>query len=192
MYELIYATLRLFHAVPMQEASQDTDASRMPENAAHLRHGFLLTKRAVCSCPSVESPRVLKFIEKQFGYDAVAMNRGLHKNFHEIADASTDKLFIEQMLHYFSVYLQNGDMTDGRPINESLVYVPNSVLHLPEDTPPFRFVVIDAISAEEIGRRVRQLLTSGAALSEATMNDLDTILKELKIAIHIDEVKNKV
>jgi len=78
------------------------------------------------------------------------------------------------MLHYFSVYLQNGDMTDGRPINESLVYVPNSVLHLPEDTPPFRFVVIDAISAEEIGRRVRQLLTSGAALSEATMNDLDT------------------
>lgn len=189
MHELIYATLRLFHAVPLLDTAQG--ASQEPDNAAHLRHGFFLTQRAVDSCPAIETPRLLKFIERQFGYDAIAMNRGLHKNFHEIADASTDKLFIEQMLHYFSVYLQNGDMTDGRPINESLVYVPNSVLHLPEDTPPFRFVVIDAISAEEIGRRVRQLLTSGAALSEATMNDLDTILKELKIAIHIDEVKNK-
>lgn len=152
MHELIYATLRLFHAVPLLDTAQG--ASQEPDNAAHLRHGFFLTQRAVDSCPAIETPRLLKFIERQFGYDAIAMNRGLHKNFHEIADASTDKLFIEQMLHYFSVYLQNGDMTDGRPINESLVYVPNSVLHLPEDTPPFRFVVIDAISAEEIGRRV--------------------------------------
>lgn len=191
MYEMIYATLRLFHAVPMQEASQDADASRMPENAAHLRHGFLLTKRAVCSCPSVESPRVLKFIEKQFGYDVVAMNRGLHKNFHEVADASTDQLFIEQMLHYFSVYLQNGDMTDNRPIDESIVYVPNSELHLPEDAKPLHFVIIDAISAKEIGSRIRRLLTNGAALSDATMNDLDTMIREMKIAVDIGTVKNK-
>jgi len=191
MYELIYATLRLFHAVPMQEALQETDALRLPENVMHLRHGFFLTKRAVRSCPSVESPRVLKFIEKQFGYDTVAMNRGLHKNFHEVADASTDQLFIEQMLHYFSVYLQNGDMTDNRPIDESIVYVPNSALHLPEDVQPLHFVIIDAISAEEIGGRIRRLLTNGAALSDATMNDLDTILREMKIAIDIDTVKNK-
>ena len=128
MHELIYATLRLFHAVPLLEAAQG--APQEPDNAAHLRHGFFLTQRAVDSCPVIETPRLLKFIERQFGYDVVAMNRGFHKNFHEVADASTDELFIEQMLHYFSVYLQNGDMTDDRPINESLVSVFHSCLKL--------------------------------------------------------------
>ena len=85
MNELIYATLRLFHAVPLQESPQSSK-SRKPDNAAHLRHGFLLTKRTVDSCPTIETPHLLKFLERQFGYDAVAMNRGLHKNFHEIAD----------------------------------------------------------------------------------------------------------
>ena len=84
MHELIYATLRLFHAVPLLEEAQC--ASQEPDNAAHLRHGFFLTKRTVDSCPAIETPRLLKFLERQFGYDAVAMNRGLHKNFHEIAD----------------------------------------------------------------------------------------------------------
>ena len=148
MYELAYATLRLFHAVPLQELPQSSKA-RKPDNAAHLRHGFFLTERAVASCPYIETRDVLTYIEKRFGYDAVSMNRGLHKNFHEVADASTDELFIQQVLHYFSVYLQNGDMTDNRPIDESLVYAPSSTLHLPADAKPIRFVVIDAIPVEE-------------------------------------------
>ena len=190
MYELAYATLRLFHAVPLQESPQSSKP-RKPDNAAHLRHGFFLTERAVSSCPYIETRDFLTYIEKRFGYDAVSMNRGLHKNFHEVADASTDELFIQQILHYFSVYIQNDDMTDDRPIDESLVYVPSSVLRLPEGAKPIRFVVIDAIPEKEIAHRAHRLLTNGAALSDDTMNDLETILHEMKIPVELSDVKNK-
>lgn len=182
------AVLSLFKALPETKPSD-----KKADNAENISYGFFLMDDAVKKCSVATNYEVLAFIRGKYGYDAVAMNRGLHRSFREVAETSEEKLFIQQMFHYVSVFLQNGDMTDSSAVDDGLVYVPASELSLPEDAEPVKVLVIGSITEEEVFSRIMDMLASGAALSEDTLSDIMTVLhvRHLEEKVDIGSVKNK-
>lgn len=187
---VLYAisVLSLFKALP-----ETAPSDKKTDNAKNVSRGFFLTDEAVAKCDVATDPAVLSFISGRYGYDAAAMNRGLHRSFREVAEASTEKLFVQQMLHYVSVFLQNGDMTDISAVDDGLVYVPASELSLPEDAEPVKVLVIGSITEEEVFSRIMDMLVSGAALSDETLSDIMAVLRvrHLEEKVDIESVKNK-
>ena len=86
------AVLSLFKALPETKPSD-----KKADNAENISYGFFLMDDAVKKCSVATNYEVLAFIRGKYGYDAVAMNRGLHRSFREVAETSEEKLFIQQM-----------------------------------------------------------------------------------------------
>lgn len=185
-FEYTKAVLRLFKAVPVL----------MPSHAVidckeTIKNGFVLTEDAIKNNGEVVEPEIMEFITDNFGYDLFALNSGFHKSFKKVKVTPEEILMLEQLAHYATVYLQNGDMFDNSKIDSSLVYVPAEELELPVESEPVRLTVIRSISDAELDVRVRKMLASGMALSGATMDDLMTVIKQLRLEIAVEEVRNK-
>ena len=181
----VEAVISLFKAVP----AVHTDNYALNE-VALMRHGVYVAPEAVEAFPAVGL--FADYIIKEYGYDLASLNGGLHKSFHKVKSASDMKLYVQQALHYLSVYLQNGmDDTSSAPVDSSIVYVPNEVLSLPEDAEPVRVSVIRALSVEDIISRARKMLASGMALSEGVQAHLFEIVKVYSDRFPLDGVANK-
>lgn len=188
--DMIYATsvLSLFKKLP-----ETSPSSAKPRNEENVKRGFFITEDAAAKCALATSPELLSFIEDKYGYDAEAMNNGLHRSFKEVAESDISRLFAEQVVHYLSVFLQNGDMTDKSAIDNGMVYIPASELSLPEDSNPVKVLVIGSISEKEVFSRIASMLSSGIALSKETLDDIFAILKVRSLAgkLDVESVKNK-
>lgn len=117
-------------------------------------------------------------------------NRGFYQNFHEVQEASDEKWLIDQLLHYLTVYLQNGDMTNDAKVDSSVVFVPTTKLQLPEGE-PIRLMVIDVIAQDEIVERTQSMIDSGMALSQKVLQCIAVIIKETGMEVEIKDVPNK-
>ena len=180
------AVLTLFRAVP-----RTGKASAQPDNEQNTAHGIYITPEAMAACPSLQDSDSRKFLWENFGYDMWAMNQGFYKNFHEVRDASPKQWLIHQILHYMSVYLQNGNMTNGAKVDSNLVFIPPTELNLPEGE-PIRLTVIDVIENAEIKDRVQKAIMSGMALSQETLDSVVTIMGELDmLSMDISKIPNK-
>ena len=185
-FEYTKAVLRLFKAVPVL----------MPSHAVidykeTIKNGFVLTEDAVKNNGEVVESEIMEFITDNFGYNLLALNNGFHKSFKKVKETPEVVLILEQLAHYATVYLQNGDMFDNSKIDSSLVYVPAEKLNLPTGNDPVRLTVICSIPDVELEERVRKMLSSGMALSSETMDDLMTVIKQLRLEIAVEKVRNK-
>lgn len=185
-FEYTKAVLRLFKAVPVLMLSH-----AVIDCKETIKNGFVLTEDAVKNNGEVAEPEIMEFITDNFGYNLLALNNGFHKSFKKVKETPEVVLILEQLAHYATVYLQNGDMFDNNKIDSSLVYVPAEELELPAESEPVRLTVIRSISDAELDVRVRKMLASGMALSGATMDDLMTVIKQLRLEIAVEEVRNK-
>ena len=180
------AVLTLFRAVPAGDNNKEVIIS----NAENIAHGLFITERAANTCPALGERDSQFFLWEEFGYDMLAMNHGFYKNFHEVQEASDEKWLLDQLLHYLSVYLQNGDMTNENKVDSSLVFVPATKLHLP-DGDPIRLTVIDVMGQDDIIKRTRSMINSGMALSQVALKCIAVIIKETGMDVNIQAVHNK-
>ncbi len=178
------AVLYLFRAVPR------TGTGQLLDNTDNVKHGLWVTEAAALACPALAEEDAQKYLWHSFGYDMKAMNRGFYRNFREVQEASDGKWLMDQILHYVSVGLQNGDMTKAEKIDSSIVYVPATELNLPEGE-PVKLTVIDVLEQEEIVRRTEAMALSGMALSKSTLQSVAVILKEEGSRLEIGQVPNK-
>ena len=135
--------------------------------------------------------RLKGFCTREFGNNVVHYNRtALFKSFKDVDRANVERLLVDQLDHYLSVYTQTEE-TSGKPINSSLVYVP--VKSETYECEPFIFntTVISMITEEELIERVKALLSSGIALNAATQDSLVNIFKAYKDKFDINTIKNK-
>jgi len=100
--------------------------------------------------------------EKLSGND---LNQTFHKSWKKIKDSSRCELFIEQITHYISTYGSNF---------QDEVYIPQEVLDVPDVK--LKYKVIKALSKEELINKCLDLLKSGIALKEETIDELLTML----------------
>ena len=146
-------TLKLFNAVVVKNT---TDKTPFVSN-----EGFVIEPQALWA-----KDKILEYYlkEKLTGND---LNKTFHKSWKVIKDSSRFELLIEQIRHYISTY--------GSGFKDE-VYIPNEVLNLPDVKLSYK--VIKAYTAKEMTKKCLNLLRSGIALKEDTVNDLLSVLTD--------------
>jgi hypothetical protein len=114
--------------------------------------------------------------------DGFGLNKTFHKSWDKIFKSSRTELLIEQIRHYISTY--------GSNFQEE-IYIPNEILDVPDLKVMFK--VVKSYSKEQLTKKCLDLLQSGIALKEETINDILSILvDELSYQFTGEEnIKNK-
>ena len=129
----------------------------------------LLKFGVVCS-PYSDVEVVYQYVqEKKFNPNAT-----FYKTIEEVANKTRWELFVDQILHYYTTY---GTDFQGKPfiVNDTPIDISQTVF-------------IDAISEEEAVERCQNILYSGIALTQET---IENILLVLENNFKIDSIKNK-
>lgn len=183
MKNFIKAVITLFKALPSVQNVSDEKISLSDESI--ITKGFFITEPARNACPIDEE--FLKFIEEKFGYDIFQLNQGFYKSFKTVTELTPQKILANKLLHYMSTY--NFELLGI--FSHDTVFLPPADLELPADAKPIKLTIINSISNEEIINRVNQMIMSGIALSDETLENLVTIIKYLEMKLDIDAVPNK-
>lgn len=160
-------TLKLFNAVL---ARKSDEAPFISDSGLVIESDALWAKKQIISYYSEEK------------LSGNALNRTFHKSWEKIKNSTRFDLFFEQITHYISTY--------GSQFQDK-VYIPDEILNIPETK--LSLNIIKAYSKEEMTDKCLELLRSGIALKEETLNDIFTILKdELKYTFTGKEnIRNK-
>lgn len=167
--------LNLFKALPVQQRSRGFSTKYMDK-------GVLVEDSVLLAYGGRNLPQLVQDLVPANSQ----MNQTFHKSWRKVRDASIEQLVAEQITHYFTTYgLERMGL-----YNEETVYIPNEQLEL-EDEGGITFYTLRGITADEIGARVRSLISSGMALSDSDLNDLVDVIKEQKLSINPADSKNK-
>lgn len=178
------AVATLFKAVALTKKTQNP--YKQGQTKA-LKHGVYITDEAV----QYISPTVVEAVIKAFGYDLVNLNKAaLHKSFKVVNDTSVEDLFVQQTLHYMSVYMQTDSEWSTATVKPSLVYIPTEELKLPK-ADPISLTIISVLSDMEIITRAKKLMSSGMALSKETQEHLLAIVRRYQKEFSLDDTTNK-
>jgi len=158
------ATLRLFNAVQVDNKHNQDIPISVHERT--VKNGYILDR-------SVRPDNsLLDIIENIIGISGEKANAAFHKSWSIIQDSSMEALVIQQMIHYFTTY----GFEQLGIYQESAVYIPREILELPAIKEDIPLIVIKAMNAHEILKRIMSL-GSGIALAQETLNDIMTIIK---------------
>ena len=103
---------------------------------------------------------ILNFIAEN-RLNGIQLNKTFHKSWDVIKNSSRYQLAVEQISHYLSTYGTNF---------ESEVYIPDEVLDLPDVKLVYK--VIKGFTKEELIEKCLNLLQSGVALKQDTIEDI--------------------
>lgn len=144
-----------------------------------LKKGIIIDKNA---------PK--EVIEKSiniWGIDGFLLNQTFHKSFKKVTSSITEKLIIEQLVHYFTTYgYEKLGITDGT------VYIPSEVLDVPDLKNGYKFILIKKITPEELKKKLWNLCESGIALSKDTQENMEELSSYMDIdKNNLEKIKNK-
>ncbi len=145
-------TLRLFNAVVYKASEEEPFVS---ESGFIIEPGALWAKKAIIG------------FYKNENLDGYGLNKTFHKSWRTIFNSSRTELLIGQIKHYISTY--------GSEFQDEM-YIPDELLEIPESKLVFK--VVKAYPVEVMTRKCLQLLQSGIALKEETLNDILSILTD--------------
>lgn len=160
-------TLKLFNSVLLKE----TD-----EKAFVSEQGFVIEPGALWA-----KKEIINFYKNE-KLDGYGLNQTFHKSWSTIDKSSRNDLLIEQIKHYISSY--GSDFQDE-------IYIPKEVLEIPDTKAVFK--VVKAYSKEVMTQKCLDLLQSGIALKEETIDDILSILVD-ELSYHFsgsENIKNK-
>lgn len=152
-----------------------------------LSNGIILDDDAIKFISQNSNYELLEIINNLYGKSNY-LNNTFYKSYSDVSEASDLKLLLDRMLHYLTTYgFENLGIYD-----ESTVYMPNENIGIISSEPIY-FTRIKSFSIDEIKIKIVEMLKSGIALKQETINLLIEIIKELNIItdINIDEINNK-
>lgn len=160
-------TLKLFNSVVLKETDEKPFIS---EQGYIIEPGALWAKN-----------EIVKFYKNEI-LDGYGLNKTFHKSWKTIFRSSREDLLLEQIRHYISTYGSNF---------QDEIYIPNEILEIPDTKVVFK--VVKAYPREIMTQKCLELLQSGIALKEETINDILSILvDELSYKFSGNEnIKNK-
>ncbi|WP_299272125.1 hypothetical protein [uncultured Psychroserpens sp.] len=143
-------TLKLFNAVLAKTSNDKPYISD---------EGYIIAPNALWA-----KDRIMAFLkaEKLSGND---LNKTFHKSWLKIRNSSRYELYMEQIKHYLSTYGSN--FRDD-------IYIPEEILSIPNVKLSYK--IINAYSIDEMTQKCLNILASGMALKEDTVDALITIL----------------
>jgi hypothetical protein len=178
------SALRLFKGLPIEESKQgkrDEDVLKQT-----ISRGFILTPEIVYQYP--DTAQLIELVDNVYGRSSEQLNQTFHTSWAKVRDASIEQLVIEQILHYITTY---GFEALGI-YNEDSVYIPHEQVNVPELTDSIRLVVIRGYTRRELKEKLLEMLVSGVALHQETINDVLDVAGFVGLSDEdIDRVQNK-
>jgi len=146
-------TLKLFNAV-IAKPSEST-------NPFVCDDGYIIASDALWA-----KDRIISYYshERLNGND---LNKTFHKSWKKIKESSRCELLVHQILHYITTYGTNF---------QAEMYIPQEVLELPDTKLTYK--VINAYTELEMKEKCLELLQSGIALAEDTIDVLISVLSD--------------
>lgn len=178
------STLRLFKALPI-ESKVEVDKDRLAELMEQtIPLGFVF--EPVFS--SRTFAHIIKEVNDLYGRNPEELNSSFHKSFSKVRDASISQLAFEQAIHYLTTY--GAEMVGV--YNQDSVYIPAERLDIPELKEDIRLVVIHGFTKEELKVKLLELLSSGIALSEQSVEDAIDVAQYVEMDVkEVELVTNK-
>ena len=143
-------TLKLFNAVVTKPSKEPVFWS---EKGLIIESGALWAKK-----------KILRFYKNE-KLDGYGLNKTMHKSWKKILTTPRFNLLKEQIKHYLSTY--------GSAFQDEL-FIPNEVLDIPDAKLAFK--VVKAYEPAVMTAKCLDLLQSGIALKEETIDDILSVL----------------
>lgn len=135
----------------------------------------LATKVGYLVHPDCSTQEVLSFLQLQ----KIDFTSTFYQTWEDVTSKDRFELFVDQVIHYTSTYGSNF---------ESEPYLPQKTDNIPEFK---NFKVILPITKEEACKRCTEMLASGLALDQNTIEMVLSVLDQVNYPLDIDNVKNK-
>ena len=121
-----------------------------------------------------------KWLYNLIGQNAINPNSTFYKAWNDIASKTRWQLFLDQMRHYASTYGTNFEgetwvMNDGEYVN----------------FPFTQLKVLEPILLPELETEITKLAYSNIAMSTDTLTCIQDIVRELKVSLDIEQIKNR-
>lgn len=182
------AVLRLFKALPIPNKIAALGSTQWKDaNLRTIPKGFVFAPEVLANYPNTNA--LIAQVDELYGADPEALNKSFHKSFSKVRDASMRQLVIEQICHYFTTY---GAESLGI-YDADRVFIPAERLDVPGiDVETFPLVVIRGLTTDELKVALLNLLSSGVALSEQSVQDALEVTSLVSLsADEIESVKNR-
>jgi len=205
--------IRLFKALPITSKRKKVDKDLLKRT---IRRGYIFSSEVVYNYSNYGE--LIQWVEGVYGITAEELNNSFHKSWAKIKEADVEQLVVEQLAHYLTTYGQEqpkeyliekeeqwgvdhlaekiielGDFKSDKIQDENYVYIPKEKLEIPDvDMDNIRLVVIKGYTKEELKEKLMNILRSGIALGEDTIEDVLDVAKFLELdKDDIESVKNK-
>jgi hypothetical protein len=182
--------LILFKSVLLPEFLPETDESKVKEyNSITISKGFMLDPRIIINASSDGLKDIIKDVEKNLIIKGSQINNTFHKSWDKVANASDFQLRLEQIVHYMTTY---GLESLGHEYDKDNVFIPYERLDIPELKEDIKLMYIKGITKEELKKKVVDMLASGVALKQETIDMLADTFSLFELSEkEISELKNK-
>ena len=166
----IQKSIKLFNAVP--KGSPQT-----PDLKPTLPYGVIVDEYAAYA-----GTEILTYL-KDNKLDSEQLNATFHKSWKVIRDTPREELLVHQLMHYMTTY--------GTNFTSEFVYFPAEKLELPE-IKQIPLKLIRGLDTQVLINKSLNLLSSGVALDETTIDDVLELLEALDYEFEsVDQIKNK-
>lgn len=183
MNKIVTATLALFNAVPILKKEKTNGNKSLLERTA--QKGFIFAPEVIFNYSKTELTELIDLI----GITSEQMNNSFHKSWKKIKEADIEQLVLEQIVHYVTTY----GFEEFGIYDASSVYMPQEKLKIPNiDIEGIKLTIIKGYTKKEFKEKLLNLLNSGIALSEETINNVVEIAFFFKLTeTEIKNIKNK-
>ncbi|RLF67440.1 MAG: hypothetical protein DRN26_02435 [Thermoplasmata archaeon] len=168
------AYMRLFKALPVEKHTKSFSAE-------YIDKGVLVEDSVI----QTYGNRVDMFVRNLVPSNS-EINKTFHKSWKKVRDASIEQLVAEQVLHYFSTY----GLESLGLYNENTIYIPNEELKL-DGKGGITFYVLRGITLAEIAEGVNRIISSGIALIDQELEDLQAIVRGNNLQVNLAICNNR-
>lgn len=154
-----------------------------------LKHGIVFDEKLFEFCSTSDLSLLASDANELYGFDATKMNSTFWKRFSDVESKSELELRLHQLVHYISTYGRGivGQKTGS--LNQQ--YEPEFLNHIDLEI-KHELVYIAAYTPAEIEQKIKNMLTSGMALKQETINALINIIKVNSFNIdYVDDISNR-
>lgn len=186
LFQLNKATIKLFKAVVLKNGKQPSLETVREYRIEAIKHGVVIDPEAFVGRSLSEARKIVDDAIAEYGVDMLKTNSTFYKRFSDVEERSTLELRLDQLTHYMSTY--------GRGIDRDDIvgYEPEQLSWLDVDIKG-NLTYIEALTTEELADKVKNMLTSGMALSEETQSHLIVIINGCKLPVseYLDQISNR-
>lgn len=174
-----------FKAVLISDDKKRSSETNLDILQKALQHGVLINSECFIGHDEHNLKKLVDYIIGKYGVNANKLNSTFYKRFSDVESRSELQLRTEQLLHYMSTYGSGYEGTNGH------IYEPEFLRDIDLDV-KHQLTYIDAITKGQLVEKVKNILTSGIALSELTQAHLLMMIEDLKLKIdYVDQISNR-